>query len=292
MIATPMQIALEVLGMAIFGGVALIGFNRFVASARETVVDQNIVTAAQALQRAYDEERSDLTSGAVVTTGAAIGLALDLLAARTDGLTWENDWGNISDANPADPTVVRIEFIETDYRRDGATNAARSAARVLTPASAVDALITGTVADDSPAAAPEVAWIATRADAACIWLGDGDGNWACALIVDRPNFDYVNTNNPRLNRGSAGATSSPFGSPPVLTWLGFVTPQEAALEIRGIWYNSGQRTDLTAASVLHDCSPVSEETANDKSRLPDGNEGGWDLSRGAGAAVELTRTLG
>ena len=273
---TPLQIALGVLGMVILGGAALVGFSRFTASAREAVVDQNIVLAAQMLQRVYDENRSDLTSGVTATTGAASGLALDTLAARTDGLTWENNWDNISAADPADPTVVRIEFINTN-------TAVRTAAASATTRTTVAAtVVTGAIPTDAPLA-PAVSWIAAAGDAARIWIGDSDGNWVCALVVDRPNFDYVTTANPRLDRASGTVTNAAAGAT-------VVNAQEAALEIRGIWYDSGQRADLTAASVLQDCSPVSDE-ANDKSRLPDGNDAGWDLVR-SGDDVELTRTLG
>ena len=210
-----------------------VGFAAFsyIGQARDTVLESNIRTAAEAVQntlalnpslRPFD---NTATSTANPDSGAPSPELISELS-NAAGFTWTpatataTDPGWLLAATDTDE-IVHIQMI-----------------RKYTTAPALGATATaaaggGSAADESP----EVRWLVGQRDAVRIQIRNEEGSWACALIVLRPDWNS--------------------------TMAGTGTPQAADIatvegNLRGIWYDAG--SNIPTDNGLHHCSPVIDDS--------------------------------
>lgn len=218
-------------------GVGLTVFG-FIGESRETILANNIRTAAQTVQNVLTLQpglkgdggtaKSSAASCAAVgelsdaliaelgsqapfvwttgTAGTVTGSAACSTTADAGVSNWE--FGSTDDVN-----VVRVQFIQDDTTAASATG--------------------GTAAGDD--AAPTVTWLLDDGDAVRMHIRNVEGDWACALVVLRPTW-------------TVGATT--------------VENTQMKSMLGGIWYDSGSviadgSTTTTDAENggRHDCSP-------------------------------------
>ena len=212
----------------VIGGILLttVGFAAFqyIQTARETVLESNIRTAAEAVQNTLALNPNLRTTGnpavaALEAPGAASAALLSELTnaagfawTTTDTATSGNTGGWVF-ADTDTPNIVHIQMIEK------AANAAATSAAVAGAGSVVPA-------------APKVRWLVDDRDAVRLQIRNEDGSWACALIVLRPDWN----------------TTMAGGAPN--------EAEQAIVEgnLRGIWYDAG--ANIPSDNGLHHCSPT------------------------------------
>ena len=211
----------------VIGGILLttVGFAAFqyIQTARETVLESNIRTAAEAVQNTLALNPNLRTTGnpadtALEVPGAASPALLSELT-NAAGFAWTTTGTATGDAgwvfaDTDTPNIVHIQMIQK------AANVAATSAAVVGAAGVIPA-------------APKVRWLVDDRDAVRLQIRNEDGSWACALIVLRPDW----------NTTMAGGT-----------------PNEAAQatvegNLRGIWYDAG--ANIPDDNGLHHCSPTS-----------------------------------
>ena len=212
----------------VIGGILLttVGFAAFqyIQTARETVLEANIRTAAEAVQNTLALNPNLRTTGtpavpALEVPGAASPALLSELT-NAAGFTWtttdtatSGNTGGWVFADTDTPNVVHIQMIEK------AATAATTSAAVAGAGAVIPA-------------APKVRWLVDDRDAVRVQIRNEDGSWACALIVLRPDW----------NTTMAGGTPN--------------EADQATVEgnLRGIWYDAG--ANIPADNGLHHCSPT------------------------------------
>ena len=201
------QVIVTMVIVGILGGA--IGFTafQFIGQSRETVLAANIRTAADAVQNtmALNPNLKNGTATPPVTGVPETALISEL--SNTAGFTWEGAAFPFVDGDGVE--TVRIQMINQD-------NAVGGAAATTAPL------------------APVVPWLVGDQDAVRLQIRNGDGAWACALIVLRP--DWTAT------LAGTGATTD--------------AEDEAGAEgnLRGIWYDAG--SNIPSDNGLHHCSPT------------------------------------
>ena len=209
----------------VIGGILLttVGFAAFqyIQTARETVLESNIRTAAEAVQNTLALNPNLRTTGnpadtALEAPGAASPALLSELT-NAAGFAWTTT-GTLAAhadgwvfADTDTPDVVHIQMIE------------KGAAFGVTKEA-----VAGT-----PPAAPIVRWLVDDRDAVRIQIRNEDGSWACALIVLRPDWN------------TTMATGTPDEA------------EQATVEgnLRGIWFDAG--ANIPDDNGRHHCSPTS-----------------------------------
>ena len=224
----------------VIGGILLttVGFAAFsyIQQARETVLESNIRTAAEAVRNtlALNPRLSEEDDADGKTRGAASARLISELS-NAAGFAWQTpkaavtgveDGWLLPPSNTGDitPDVVYIQMIN---KSAGATASARA-----TAAAGV------TATSGSPAVAPVVRWLVEDRDAVRLQVQNEDGSWACALVVLRPDW----------NVDMAGTSGSPAVGP------GSEEQADVEGKLRGIWYDAGGNIKLQG---LHHCSPSS-----------------------------------
>lgn len=233
-----------------------VGFAAFsyIGQARETVLEANIRTAADAVQNTLalnpnlrvaadpDGSGSD-TEAAAQARGAASPALLSALS-NAAGFTWVTP-GATPASNDADgwrfaatdtPEVVHIQMLEKDAF--GTITAAGN---------------TGT----HEAITPDVRWLVDDRDAVRLQVRNEDGAWACALVVLRPDWN-----------GTAADADTDAEIPS--------DQAQATVEgnLRGIWYDAG--ANIPADNGLHHCSPTLSGSAQDLQGADYGNTAAED----------------
>ena len=219
----------------VIGGILLttVGFAAFqyIQTARETVLESNIRTAAEAVQNTLALNPNLRTTGNPANTtleapGAASSALLSELAnaagfawTTTDTATSDNTDGWLF-ADTDTPDVVHIQMIQKAVAATG-----------VTPAQATKEAVAGGGADVP--AAPKVRWLVDDRDAVRLQIRNEDGSWACALIVLRPDW----------NTTMAGGTPDEADQ------------AKAEGDLRGIWFDAG--ANIPDDNGLHHCSPTS-----------------------------------
>ena len=212
----------------VIGGILLttVGFAAFqyIQTARETVLESNIRTAAEAVQNTLALNPNLRTTGNPADTtleapGAASPALLSELTnaagfawTTTATVTGEPDGWLFAATDTTD--VVHIQMIQ----KAAAFGDTKEA-----------------IASDPPAA-PIVRWLVDDRDAVRLQTRNEDGSWACALIVLRPDWN----------------TTMAGGAPE--------EADQATVEgnLRGIWYDAG--ANIPDDNGLHHCSPTSTAT--------------------------------
>ena len=210
----------------VIGGILLttVGFAAFsyIQQARETVLESNIRTAAEAVRNtlALNPQLREEDDPAGQTRGAAsAGLISELSNAA--GFTWQTPTaagtvaaGVITNGwvlQPDDtPDTVYIQMINKD---------------------AATANTKGAVNNANVAETPVVRWLVDDRDAVRLQVQNEDGSWACALVVLRPDW----------NADMAGAAP------------GEAVEADVEGKLRGIWYDAGSNIKLQG---LHHCAPT------------------------------------
>ena len=220
----------------VIGGILLttVGFAAFnyIQTARETVLESNIRTAAEAVQNTLALNPSlraqDSTATAADIAAGVPSSALISELSNAAGFSWtpvlgvpgaEDAWVFPELGDGIGPDVVRIQMILQD---DSAANTE-------------EAVRGGTAAPK----APKVRWLVANRDAVRIQVRNEDGSWACALIVLRPDWN---------------STMAGSGTPD--------DTQIATVEgnLRGVWYDAGSNIP-TGNDGVHHCSPTSVATS-------------------------------
>ena len=213
----------------VIGGILLttVGFAAFqyIQTARETVLESNIRTAAEAVQNTLALNPNLRTTGNPANTtlevpGAASSALLSELA-NAAGFAWTTTVspGATTDgwlfADTDTPNVVHIQMIN----------------KVAAFGDTAQPAVTGI-----PPAAPLVRWLVDDRDAVRLQIRNEDGSWACALIVLRPDW----------NTTMAGGTPD--------------EADQAKVEgdLRGIWFDAG--ANIPDDNGLHHCSPTTSGT--------------------------------
>ena len=214
----------------VIGGILLttVGFAAFqyIQTARETVLESNIRTAAEAVQNTLALNPNLRTTGDTGTSllsrpGAASPALLSELT-NAAGFAWTTTATAVVPATETDgwvfadtdtPNIVHIQMIEKAANA-AATSAAEAGAAAVIPA------------------APKVRWLVDDRDAVRLQIRNEDGSWACALIVLRPDWN----------------TTMAGGAPD--------EAEQATVEgnLRGIWYDAG--ANIPDDNGLHHCSPA------------------------------------
>ena len=137
---------------------AAIGFTafQFIGQSRETVLAANIRTAADAVQNTL-ALKPHLRAGVDDETGK---LSEDLISelSNTAGFDWVTGSWEFDTTDTVEK--VRVQAVVKDANAAGATD------------------------DD----APKVRWLVEHGDAVRLHIRNGDGAWACALVVLRPDW--------------------------------------------------------------------------------------------------------
>ena len=188
---------------------------------RETVLRSNITTAAQAVETTLALNPAALGAQADVTGNAATGEPTEALI---DALTQiaALEWAPVTPAAQVDgsadvrawelPADAGVDRVSVQMINAGANNSANSQA------------VPDTTGNGAwVPTAPVVPWLNNPGGAIRIQIRNAEGDWACALIVMRPNGD-----------------PGPRG------------------QIRGIWYDAGR--DIEGG--LHNCSPSNGDQAD------------------------------
>ncbi len=204
------QVIVTMVIVGILGGA--IGFTafQFIGQSRETVLAANIRTAADAVQNTL-ALNPDLRGGVTAATGAPSTSLISELS-NTAGFTWSPGTYAWAFQSGDDVEIVRIQMIDK-----GAAGGV--------------GLTTPTGAATTP---PAVRWLVDDWDAVRVQIRNGDGAWACALIVLRPDW----------TKGIAGTAAT-------------TTPDqelEAEGNLRGVWYDAG--SNIPSDNGLHHCSPA------------------------------------
>ena len=223
----------------VIGGILLttVGFAAFqyIQTARETVLESNIRTAAEAVQNTLALNPNLRTTGNPANTtleapGAASSALLSELA-NAAGFAWTTTAtaGATTDgwlfADTDTPDVVHIQMIQKAVAASG-----------VTPAQATKEAVAGT--SSAAPAAPLVRWLVDDRDAVRLQIRNEDGSWACALIVLRPDW----------NTTMAGGTPDEADQ------------AKAEGDLRGIWFDAG--ANIPDDNGLHHCSPTSTAAFN------------------------------
>ena len=237
----------------VIGGILLttVGFAAFqyIQTARETVLESNIRTAAEAVQNTLALNPNLRTTGnpavpALEAPGAASSALLSELA-NAAGFAWTTT-GTVSTdpdgwlfADTDTPNVVHIQMINK-VAAHGDTEAA----------------VAGT-----PPAAPLVRWLVDDRDAVRIQIRNEDGSWACALIVLRPDWN----------------TTMAGGAPTE------ADQAKAEGDLRGIWFDAG--ANIPDDNGLHHCSPTSGTASTFGDAASTGNIGTFPRADSFGNAA-------
>ena len=222
----------------VIGGILLttVGFAAFnyIQTARETVLESNIRTAAEAVQntlaltpslRTADAGADAAATEAILEAGVPSAALISALS-NSAGFTWtpvksvagaEDGWVFPELGADIGPEVVRIQMINQDDAFGNSEPAARGGTSPALPE------------------APVVRWLVADRDAVRIQVRNEDGSWACALIVLRPDWNSTMA-------GSGTPTDTQ-----ILTAEG---------NLRGIWYDAGSNIP-TGNDGIHHCSPTS-----------------------------------
>ena len=284
-------ILIGVAATAILGAIAWQTLPGVLDRTRTTTLNANINTAAQLLQRLYQDDPDRMTTdvGRTISLNTIHGKPADAvlrwLESEADALRFSSDWAVVEDE--AAPDLVRIQFLLDENRKAllAGLVAADRAAVSSTQATALAPVAEPDPITSTAPRAPTVPWLTQNGYAVRIRISDGQENWACALIVPQASFEgYVGTNgdaNTRVDPGSSGL---------VQTGTGMLTTEDAETAVKGIWFDTGDEVDAT--NGLNDCSPVDDPTTStdaDQARLPATNTGIWTLSQGTGLDLTLTR---
>ena len=241
-----------------------VGFAAFnyIQQARETVLESNIRTAAEAVRNTLalnpGLRQEDDADGK--TRGAASARLISELS-NAAGFTWQTpkEATNVTGAEdgwllqPGDtPDVVYIQMIN---KSAGATAAARATAAAGATATAGGAAV-----------APVVRWLVGDRDAVRLQVQNEDGSWACALVVLRPDW----------NEDMAGTTGGEGPEEQVQA--------DVEGKLRGIWYDAGGNIKLQG---LHHCSPTTVTAIDVSDPTAYGNQNAKDtLGDAAGDKVK------
>ena len=207
-----------------------VGFAAFsyIGQARDTVLESNIRTAAEAIQNTLalnpNLRSAEDGAGAPVLAAGKPSAALISELSNAAGFTWipasedadADGQGWVFDEGDSDE-VVHIQMLRKDAD-------AAEATRIGAPAThAADVDVS-----------PEVRWLVDNRDAVRLQIRNEEGSWACALVVLRPDWN---------------ATMATSSTAPDDTDIATVEGN-----LRGIWYDAG--SNIPTDNGLHHCSPA------------------------------------
>ena len=268
----------------IFGAIAWQPLTGVLDRTRTTTLNTNINTAAQLINRLYQDDATRLIDDADTTSGAPSTEVLRWLESESDALEWRGVWAVPAAADMDDTNTgsafVRIQFIRDVGASDHATLVEAGGTRTTIAQ-------TANIPVASPAAAPRVPWLRGNFYAARIRIYDGQNNWSCALIVPSANFDTYGGTNADTYTHVDPDTSGRVAS----TATGALTLQTAETLVTGIWFDTGDAR--TTSDGLHDCSPVDKSgttTATEQAELPSLADGEWDITRNGVTPADVTLT--